>query len=272
MLSPGSAAQSSLTGDSTAPRSEASLPRDTHDGPEKDITIPSSTDAVEEQDSDVRPEDCAFGWIPTLAVAVNYMFIFGASNSYGVFSTYYLNDRFPGTSAATLSWIGSLITTFMLGCSVLTGALADKRGYRVTAYIGTVLCTAAYLLASFCNEVWQLILTQGILFGIGASFLFAPSISIPPQWFTKHRGLASGVAVAGSSFGGLWFTAATQAMINSLGAAWALRILGILTFVVTSVMNLFYIRRVPARPKKNVLELRAATRLTFWLVSLESFA
>ncbi|KAJ2816032.1 hypothetical protein IWW50_006635 [Coemansia erecta] len=203
---------------------------------------------------------------------VNYMFIFGASNSYGVFSTYYLNDKFAGTPASTLSWIGTLIATFMLGGSVLTGALADKKGYRFTAYIGTVLCTVAYILASFCKEVWQLILTQGILFGMGASFLFAPSVSIPPQWFIKHRGLASGVAVAGSSFGGLWFTAATQAMIDNIGAEWALRVLGILTFVVTGVMNLFYFRRVPAKPRKNVLELRAAKRLTFWLVSLESFA
>ncbi|KAJ2784328.1 hypothetical protein H4R18_001214 [Coemansia javaensis] len=220
----------------------------------------------------IRPVDGAFGWIPTLAVMVNYMFVFGASNSYGVFSTYYLNVKFAGTPAATLSWIGSLITTFMLCSSIVTGALADKKGYRISAYIGTVLCTVAYILASFCKEVWQLMLTQGVLFGIGASFLFAPSVSIPVQWFSRHRGLASGVAVAGSSVGGLWFTAATQAVIDNLGPEWALRILGIITFVVTGAMNALYFRRVPPRPKKNIMELRAAKRLTFWLVALELFA
>ncbi|KAJ1833269.1 hypothetical protein LPJ63_002894 [Coemansia sp. RSA 2711] len=267
MTSPQTDIKSSLTAGSTPVPSQASI-----HASEKDIeSIKHTVDAVEEP-SNIRPADCAFGWIPTLAVMVNYMFIFGASNSYGVFSTYYLNEKFAGTSASTLSWIGTLITTFMLGCNFLTGALADKKGYRLTAYIGTVLCTAAYILASFCTKVWQLILTQGILFGLGASFLFAPSISIPPQWFNKYRGLASGVAVAGSSFGGLWFTAATQAMIDNLGAEWALRILGILTFAVTGVMNLLYFRRVPAKPRKNMLELRAAKRLTFWLVSLESFS
>ncbi|KAJ2357470.1 hypothetical protein GGF43_001436 [Coemansia sp. RSA 2618] len=261
MTLPDTDIKDSLTADSTPVPSQASLEQDT-----------KQTTEIAEEPSNIRPADCAFGWIPVLAVMVNYMFIFGASNSYGVFSTYYLNDKFAGTPASTLSWIGTLIATFMLGGSVLTGALADKKGYRFTAYIGTVLCTVAYILASFCKEVWQLILTQGILFGMGASFLFAPSVSIPPQWFIKHRGLASGVAVAGSSFGGLWFTAATQAMIDNIGAEWALRVLGILTFVVTGVMNLFYFRRVPAKPRKNVLELRAAKRLTFWLVSLESFA
>ncbi|KAJ2788230.1 hypothetical protein GGI15_000035 [Coemansia interrupta] len=244
----------------------ATRPDDKHSDSEKqslESPTPSPT---------VRPADCAFGWIPTLAVCVNYMFIFGASNSYGVFSTYYLNVKFQGTSATKLSWIGTLITSLMLGCNIATGALADKYGYRTTAYIGTVLCTLAYILASFAKEVWHLILTQGVLFGIGASFLIAPSLSIPPQWFDKYRGVASGVAVAGSSFGGLWFTAATQAMIDHLGSPWALRILGILTFVMTGLMNLMYFRRVPARPRKHLFELGALRRPVFWLISLEACA
>ncbi|KAJ2074258.1 hypothetical protein GGH13_001442 [Coemansia sp. S155-1] len=223
----------------------------------------------EERDN-VRPADGLFGWIPTLAAMVNYMFIFGVSNSYGVFSTYYLNVKFAGTSATTLAWIGTLVTSLMLGCSILTGAMSDKLGYRVTAYTGTVICTLAYILASFCKEVWQLILTQGVLLGIGASFLYSPSVSIPAQWFIKNRGLATGIAVAGSSIGGLWFTAAIQAMIDSLGAEWALRILGILTFSVTSLTNSLYYRRVPAKPRKSLFEFCAAKRLIFWLVAIET--
>ncbi|KAJ2689510.1 hypothetical protein IWW39_001422 [Coemansia spiralis] len=222
------------------------------------------------ESDNIRPADSLYGWIPTLAATVNYMFIFGASNSYGVFSTYYLNVKFPGTSATTLSWIGTLVTSLMLGCSILTGAMADKCGYRVTAYTGTAICTLAYILASFADEVWELILTQGVLLGIGASFLYAPSTSIPAQWFVKNRGLATGIAVAGSSVGGLWFTAATQTMIDSLGAEWALRVLGILTFAVTSVTNSLYYRRVPAKPRKSLFEMRAAKRLIFWLVSIET--
>ncbi|KAJ2659594.1 hypothetical protein IWW48_003433 [Coemansia sp. RSA 1200] len=228
--------------------------------------------SLDHSERPIRPADCAFGWIPTLAVMINYMVIFGAANSYGVFSTYYLNIKFPDTPATTLAWIGTLVTTLMLMCNVVTGALADKIGYRRTAYIGTVLCTAAYILASFSDKVWQLILTQGALLGIGTSFLYAPSISIPPQWFEKHKGMASGIAIAGSSIGGLWFTAATQAMLDSLGAKWTLRILGFITFGVTSIMNLLYFRRVPPKPRKNLFDFAAAKHITFWLVALEVFA
>ncbi|ORX70306.1 MFS general substrate transporter [Linderina pennispora] len=245
---------------------EKHLSRPQSDEEKTDVSV------AEDDGPKVRPQDCAFGWIPTIAVCINYMFIFGASNSYGVFSTYYLTERFVGTPATTLSWIGTLITSLMLGCNIITGALADKIGYRPTAYIGTVLCTVAYILASFANQVWQLILTQGVLFGIGASFLIAPSLSIPPQWFNKYRGVANGIAVAGSSFGGLWFTAATQAMLENLGAAWALRILGILTFAITGIMNMFYYRRVPAKPRKNLFEWNATKRMTFWLISIEATA
>jgi hypothetical protein len=48
-------------------------------------------------------------------------------------------------------------------------------------------------LASFATELWQIYLTQGLLYGIGGAFVFAPSISLPPQWFVKYRSLATGV-------------------------------------------------------------------------------
>ncbi|KAJ2846767.1 hypothetical protein IWW36_004191 [Coemansia brasiliensis] len=220
----------------------------------------------------IRPLDSPFGWIPTLATTVNFMFIFGASNSYGVFSTYYLNVRFPETSAATLSWIGSLITTSMFCLNIFTGALADKKGYRFSAFIGTGICTLAYALASFSTKVWQLMLTQGVLFGIGASFLLAPTNSLAASWFDKHRGLATGISLAGSSIGGLWFTVLTQAIMDRMGSEWALRILGILTFFVTGTMNLLYFQRVPPKPRKRIVEYQVARRLTFWLIALELFA
>ncbi|KAJ1748718.1 hypothetical protein LPJ55_003410 [Coemansia sp. RSA 990] len=231
---------------------------------------PFSSDK-QEQTAPIRPVDGLFGWIPTLASTVNYMFIFGASNSYGVFSTYYLNVKFPETSATTLSWIGSLITTSMFCLNVFTGALADKKGYRFSAFIGTVICTLAYMLASFSTKVWQLMLTQGVLFGIGASFLLAPTNSLAALWFDKHRGLATGISFSGSSIGGLWFTVLTQAIMDRLGPEWALRVLGILTFFVTGLMNLLYFQRVPPKPRKRIIEYQVGRRLTFWLIALELF-
>ncbi|KAJ1898964.1 hypothetical protein LPJ81_004233 [Coemansia sp. IMI 209127] len=64
------------------------------------------------------------------------------------------------------------------------------------------------IIASFCDgAVWKLILTQGIMFSIGASLRFIPSMSIPSQWFTKYRPLAIGIALSGSGIGAICATA-----------------------------------------------------------------
>ncbi|MCJ1223549.1 Tubulin beta chain (Beta tubulin) [Toensbergia leucococca] len=66
-------------------------------------------------------------------------------------------------------------------------------------------------------------------------FLFVGSVGIIPQWFTKKRSLANGVATAGSGFGGMMYSLATNAMIQNISLGWAFRILGILAFVVNFI-------------------------------------
>ena len=89
--------------------------------------------------------------------------------------------------------------------------------------------------ASFTQEIWQLFLSQGVCFGFGMGFLFVGSVGVVPQWFTKKRSLANGIATAGSGIGGMMYSLATNAMIESLGVGWAFRILGILVFAVNVI-------------------------------------
>jgi MFS family permease len=59
-----------------------------------------------------------------------------------------------------------------------------------------------------------------------------------PQWFDKKRSFANAIATAGSGFGGLVYSLATNAMISNLGLAWAFRILAIVAFVVNAFCSL----------------------------------
>ncbi len=65
-------------------------------------------------------------------------------------------------------------------------------------------------------------------------FLFVGSVGIAAQWFATRRSLANGIAAAGSGLGGLTYSLAAQAMIKSIGLAWAFRVLGIIAFVVNT--------------------------------------
>lgn len=104
--------------------------------------------------------------------------------------------------------------------------------------LGVVLETASLIGASFASEIWQLFLSQGICFGLGMGFLFVGSVGIVPQWFTTKRSLANGFATSGSGLGGLVYSLATGAMIQSIGLAWAFRVLGILACVVNTICAL----------------------------------
>lgn len=92
--------------------------------------------------------------------------------------------------------------------------------------------SAAFIGASFTTQIWHLILSQGIAFGVGMGFLFTGSVSLLPQWFTRRRSLANSIGTAGSGIGGLTYALAANAMIRNLSLAWAFRILAILAFFV----------------------------------------
>jgi hypothetical protein len=55
-------------------------------------------------------------------------------------------------------------------------------------------------LASISTQIWHLLLTQGLLFGLGASLLYFPILSAAPEYFTSHRGTAMGFILYVYSF------------------------------------------------------------------------
>jgi len=118
--------------------------------------------------------------------------------------------------------------------SPLATVCARKFGTQISLFIGIVLETGGLLGASFASEIWHLFLSQGLAFGLGMGFLFVVSVGIVPQWFSKRRSFANSIAAAGSGIGGLTYSLASQAMIQSIGLRWAFRVLAILAFAVSS--------------------------------------
>ncbi|KAJ2798270.1 hypothetical protein H4S07_005734, partial [Coemansia furcata] len=134
--------------------------------PEKDGTHLSA---------ELTPADSGYAWVIVICAALNLMCTLGVVNSFGVFSTYYINYIYPNVSAGSIAWVGTTMSLFMLGGAIATGPLTDRFGFRLVSLAGTVICCVALLLASFTNALWQLVLTQGIMFGIGAACIFSPS-------------------------------------------------------------------------------------------------
>ncbi|KAF9106229.1 hypothetical protein BGX29_010102 [Mortierella sp. GBA35] len=182
-------------------------------------------------------------WSVVLASVLIQTFAFAPTEFiFGVFVQEY-SHRFPTATSSSIALIGTIgsSTTFLVG--FLSGTFSDRWGYRVTAMAGSLIMTAALCLASFSTQLWHLYLSQGILFGIGASLVYFPSIAAPTHWFEKKRGLAMGIAASGSGLGGFFLAPLTQFLIDRFGVQWALRSLGIYSLVVCGGASLLLCER-----------------------------
>jgi MFS family permease len=185
------------------------------------------------------PPNGGYGWVCTICCATINAHTWGLNSSYGVFLAHYLaNNTFPGASYLEYAFVGSL----SISCAMLVSPMATFTtrvyGTRTTLFIGIALETASLIGASFASTIWQLFLSQGICFGLGMGFLFVGSVGIVPQWFTTRRSLANGFSTCGSGLGGLIYSLATGAMLQTIGLAWAFRVLGIVACVVNTVCSL----------------------------------
>ncbi|KAJ2781415.1 hypothetical protein H4R18_002892 [Coemansia javaensis] len=197
------------------------------------------------------PADSPYSWVIVAGVALNLMCTLGIANSFGVFSTYYINYIYPDESAAAIAWVGTMMSLFMLGGSVFAGPLTGRFGLRRVVLAGTAVCCVALLGASFTTALWQLVATQGAMFGAGAACILSPSVALPAQWHSRHRILATGIAVAGSGAGGMLVSELTQRLMEGVGHRWTLRALALMLLCVGGASGLLYKQRLPA-PQRGV--------------------
>lgn len=154
-------------------------------------------------------------------------------------------------SQAAVAWIGSVGLGLMTGLGAYTGKWADVYGNNVIVLAGGVLMGIGYFLASFSTELWHLYLTQGLLVGVGYSLSFVAGISVVGQWFSRRRGLALGLAVAGSGVGQVALSQATAALITGSGWRATLRYLALINVIGLALCALFIRRLLPLVGQKQ---------------------
>jgi len=112
--------------------------------------------------------------------------------------------------------------------------------------LGLLLCTAACIAASFSTQVWHLIVTQGIMYGVGASFMYVPTLSYMNEWFVERRGIAYGIMFGGTGVSGLILPIMFEKLLASTGLATTLRIWGVIILGLTAPAIYFLIKgRLP---------------------------
>jgi MCP family monocarboxylic acid transporter-like MFS transporter 10 len=129
----------------------------------------------------------------------------------------------PHLSSSQLGWITTIAVFLIFGVGIPIGALVDRYGTRPVVAPFAALGVLALGLLSLCKEYWQVMLCQGVLFGLACSGTTLPAVVCVTQWFSTRRGLAVGIASCASSFGGLIYPIMVSRLINSHGFAPAVK-------------------------------------------------
>ncbi|KAJ3367301.1 hypothetical protein HDU91_001539 [Kappamyces sp. JEL0680] len=176
------------------------------------------------------PDGGADAWLAVLASFLVHVVVIGIPTTFGVFQAQYRSDltTYEGShSTLSIAFIGSISNSGLGLFSIPSGRLAEIFGHRQMCAIGGVLVMASLLLASISTQYWQLVLTQGVMFGVSCAVAYFPALTIISHYFSKRKGLATGIAVSGSGLGGLAISPLTHTLIDGLGTRGALRVLGI---------------------------------------------
>ncbi|KAK0112806.1 hypothetical protein ONS95_014536 [Cadophora gregata] len=174
---------------------------------------------------------------------------FGWVNCIGVFQDYYQANQLSSYSPSTVAWIPATESFMLFFFGLFSGKLSDSYGPRWPLLVGSFMHVFGLMMLSISTEYYQIFLAQCICSGIGTSFLFYPTIAAAGTWFKRHRALAFGIMVSGSSMGGVILPIMVQELIGEVGFGWAMRITAFLILGLLIFGNIAVKSRLP--PKKK---------------------
>lgn len=208
-------------------------------------------------DQGVPPDGGLLAWTQ---VAMGWAILFttwGYINSFGAFQAYYITV-FPDRPASDISWIGAVQNCLTFFVGAFSGRLLDAGMFKPTFLVGSVIHLLGVFMMSLSGDAyWKLMLTQGVLTGIGNGIIFTPSMSLVATYFDKKRAIAIGIVTTGNSAGGLVYPALVRGVLPKLGFAWTARILGFLNLSGLALAAIFMKPWLPPRKAGPIIEMAA---------------
>ena len=124
----------------------------------------------------------------------------------------------PYTIAILLWSVGALIA----------GSLQDRFGPRRFVLTGITLVGLGLLASGFASGPLWMILTFGLLVGLGVGFAYASVTPAVMKWFHRDsKGLVTGLVVAGFALASAYLGPVAYYLIHGLGISWTFWFLGL---------------------------------------------
>ncbi|MBY6677481.1 MFS transporter [Rhodococcus sp. BP-332] len=128
-----------------------------------------------------------------------------------------ITDEFGWSRGVLSAAVGVNLLLFGL-TAPFAAALMDRFGIRTVTSVALTVVALGSALTVFVTAPWQILLTWGLLIGLGTgSMALVFAAMVTDRWFVRRRGLVSGILTAGSATGQLIFLPVVAALADSSG-------------------------------------------------------
>ncbi|XP_050348583.1 monocarboxylate transporter 13 isoform X2 [Nymphalis io] len=162
------------------------------------------------------PPDGGYGWVVVFASFMCNLVVDGIAYTFGIFLpelvTYF------GEGKGTVAWVGSLLSGVYLAAGPVVSALCNKFGCRAVCVAGSLVAATAFVLSTLSKSVTMMMITYGLIGGMGFGMIYLPSVVAVGYYFETRRSLATGIAVCGSGVGTFSFAPLAAILLNEFGS------------------------------------------------------
>ncbi|PFX23334.1 monocarboxylate transporter 10-like [Stylophora pistillata] len=198
--------------------------------------------------SDRRFQDSSWSWVVCFSAAVCNGINLGFALSFGVLFPELMKHF--NASRERIAWVGSIGLAMVWFASLPAGYMCDHFGYRITWFLGGMLCMTGLAATSVTNSLTLMYFTYGLVYGLGACFIYISNYLAVRKYFNKKFSLAVGITALGSSVGVLYNGPLLQVLLDVFGWRNTFRIL-MAAFALVSILSL--------NVNPNVIETTIAT-------------
>jgi MFS transporter, OFA family, oxalate/formate antiporter len=176
------------------------------------------------------------GWIVTFA-ALGINLILGILYSWSILKKALVAEWGWSNTEASLPYtVCILVLAFV---TIFGGRLQDKYGPKIIALIGGLLFGAGLIGSAFAKNPTMMVLTFGVISGLGMGFGYAAATPCAIKWFEpRKKGLITGIVVSGIGISAIYIAPLTNYLLKIHDIEYAFLFLGILSIVAMTVFSL----------------------------------
>nr|CAD7408603.1 unnamed protein product [Timema cristinae] len=179
---------------------------------EKKIEL-SQTSELDQSESEV-PEG-GWGWMVAFGMALMFIVMVGPLSAFGLIFGDFLEDLGGGTEAVTV--INGVLGSSLSFTGLITNYALNTYSCRQVGLAGCLLAFVGNFLTIFANSVMYMVITFGVLQGVGFGLMITPSFAIFNAYFLRRRSYVMGLSQVLIGVGIMVYPIMIESVYNEYG-------------------------------------------------------